>query len=216
MRIAHGSARVLAIAVTMGATLALAAAGDNALERFLDGLTSLRTTFEQTVQDAKGHVIERSSGELVVVRPGKFRWEVHPADEKGAGELLIADGKNIWYFDRDLEQVTVKPLSGALSATPAMLLAGGEDLHARFELQSAPAAEGLEWVRVTPRGADADFREARIGFAHNELKRMVLQDKLGQLTTLNMSHSERNVPVDPALVSFKPPAGADVIGTPLP
>jgi outer membrane lipoprotein carrier protein len=69
-------------------------------------------------------------------------------------------------------------------------------------------------VVVEPRGADADFRSALFGFAQGELKRLILEDKLGQTATVMFEKIERNGPVAPAEVSFTPPPGTDVIGTP--
>lgn len=184
-----------------------------ALDRFLQGLSSLRVSFTQSIIDSRGSESDRSSGELLVLRPGRFRWDIHPSGG-GAGQLLVADGRNLWFFDRDLEQVTVKPMDAALSTTPAMLLSGGTDVRQAFEVKPDGDGQGLEWVQVTPRSATADFRAARLGFAHGELKRMVLNDKLGQTATLEFERSQRNAPVTLAEVSFTPPAGADVIGTP--
>jgi len=44
---------------------------------------------------------------------------------------------------------------------------------------------------------------------------MVLKDKLGQTVQLDFVSSVRNAPVADAEVTFTPPAGADVIGTPV-
>jgi chaperone LolA len=127
---------------------------------------------------------------------------------------MVSDGKNLWFYDRDLEQVTVKPVDAALSATPAMLLSGTVDVRKNFTLTPAGPREGLDWVLVEPAGADADFKDALFGFANGDLKRMILEDKLGQTATIVFDHIERNVPVSPPEVSFTPPKGADVIGTP--
>jgi outer membrane lipoprotein-sorting protein len=43
---------------------------------------------------------------------------------------------------------------------------------------------------------------------------MILEDKLGQTATVIFEKIERNGPVGLNEVSFTPPAGADVIGTP--
>ncbi len=216
-----------------------------ALDRFLDGLRSLRTRFSQTVTGAHGRIVAQATGELIVLRPGKFRWEIHPVGQSaeqsagqsgqdggqsagqgggqsagqsggqsGAGQLLVADGRNLWFYDADLQQVTVRPQSTALTATPAMLLSGGTNALSAFEVSGAGRKDGLDWVQVVPKAADADFKEARLGFSGNELERMILEDKLGQTATLSFQDAERNVPVAPSEVSFTPPAGADVIGTP--
>jgi outer membrane lipoprotein carrier protein len=131
---------------------------------------------------------------------------------------MVADGKNLWFYDRDLEQVSVKPASAALSATPASLLSGDGKLDEYFSIRADGKRDDLTWVRVLPKRSDADFREAQLGFtgSSGELKRMVLKDKLGQTVQLEFKASERNVPVADSEVSFTPPAGADVIGTAAP
>ncbi len=119
------------------------------------------------------------AGELLVLRPGRFRWEVRPVSRRGgSGQLLIADGKNLWFYDRDLQQVTVKPMSAALSATPAMLLSGAGDVRRSFAINEDGKRDGLDWVRVKPRSAEADFRDALLGFSGNELRRMILQGQI--------------------------------------
>ena len=164
----------------------------------------------------------------MVARPGKFSWDIHPqtatagadpgaagtSTNKGDGQLMVSDGRNLWFFDRDLEQVTVKPVDAALSATPAMLLSGTVDVRKNFTLTLAGQRDGLDWVLVEPNGADADFKDALFGFSNNDLKRMILEDKLGQTATVMFDHIERNVPVSPQETSFTPPKGADVIGKP--
>ena len=142
------------------------------------------------------------------------KQEVLDLTNKGAGQLMVSDGRNLWFFDRDLEQVTVKPVDAALSATPAMLLSGTVDVRKNFNLTLAGQRDGLDWVLVEPHGADADFKDALFGFANGDLKRMILEDKLGQTATIMFDHIERNGPVTPQETSFTPPKGADVIGKP--
>jgi outer membrane lipoprotein carrier protein len=200
------------------------------LDSYLDNLRTLRATFLQTLADPHGREIDRATGTLIVSRPGKFSWEIHPqkvadggagpdkplspASSTNTGQLMVCDGVNLWFLDRDLDQVTVKPVDAALSATPAMLLSGAVDVRKSFSVTPAGERMGLTWVLVEPRGAEADFRSALFGFAHDDLKRMILEDKLGQTATIIFEKIERNAPVPASEVSFTPPAGADVIGTP--
>jgi outer membrane lipoprotein carrier protein len=203
------------------ASLALAslAQAQTPLDTYLTHLKTLRAEFAQTVTDGKGEQVQKAQGTLVIVRPGRFRWELTP--DGGSTQLMVADGKNLWFYDRDLEQVSVKAATAALTATPAGLLSGDGDIRELFTVAPAGKKEGFDWVLVTPRQSDADFREARLGFAtgvrhEGELKRMVLKDKLGQTVHLEFFKSERNAPVAESEVKFTPPPGADVIGTPTP
>jgi outer membrane lipoprotein carrier protein len=188
------------------------------LDNYLGDLKTLRATFLQTLVDAKGREIDRATGTLIVARPGKFSWEIHPQRAAGgsAGQLMVCDGTNLWFLDRDLEQVTVKPVDAALSVTPAMLLTGVADVRTSFSITPAGERAGLEWVLVEPRGTEADFRSALFGFANDELKRMIVEDKLGQTATIIFQKIARNVPVAASEVSFTPPKDVDVIGTPRP
>jgi len=198
------------------APVVLAAAAATPLDSYLDDMKTLRANFLQTLVDSHGREIDRANGTLIVSRPGRFSWEIHPQGSAAAdaGQLMVADGKNLWFLDRDLQQVTVKPADAALSATPAMLLSGTVDVRRNFTITSAPKRDGLDWVLVEPHGSQADFRSALLGFDGKDLKRMILEDKLGQTATVMFDHVERNGPVAPAEVSFTPSKGVDVIGTP--
>jgi outer membrane lipoprotein carrier protein len=201
---------------------AATAARATPLDRYLDGLKTLRVEFTQQLVDARGREVQSAVGRMVIVRPGRFRWEIGPAQEgaaaappeEAARQVLVADGRNLWFYDRDLEQVTVKPAASVLTATPAMLLSGTGDLRESFDISSGGRSAGLEWVVVKPKRPEAEFRFARLGFARGQLARMVLEDKLGQTATLDFARATRNGRVTPDEVAFVPPAGVDVIGKP--
>jgi outer membrane lipoprotein carrier protein len=191
------------------------AAAQTPLDGYLEHLKTLRAEFSQLVTDGRGLTVQKAAGKLTIVRPGRFRWELTP--EGGTSpQLMVADGRNLWFYDRDLEQVSVKAAAAALTATPASLLAGDENIRERFTVAAAGRRDGFDWVKVVPKEGDADFREAQLAFLRNELKRMVLKDKLGQTVRLDFSNSERNAPVSEAEMKFTPPEGTDVIGTALP
>ena len=194
-------------------TLSAQAGAQTPLDNYLAQLKTMRAEFSQEVTDSKGRQVQNAAGKLTIVRPGRFRWELTPGG--GASpQLMVADGRNLWFYDRDLEQVSVKPASAALTATPAGLLAGEGDVRQWFSVAAAGKRDGLDWVKVVPKQGDADIREAQLAFDKLELRRMILKDKLGQTVRLDFLTSERNPAVPDAEVEFSPPAGADVIGTP--
>ncbi len=211
-------AGALGLALLGVAACAQAAPAPTPLDAYLGNLKTLRADFLQTLADGHGREIDRASGTLIVLRPGKFSWEIHPQNptgaSSGAGQLMVCDGTNLWFLDRDLQQVTVKPVDAALTATPAMLLSGAADVGKNFKITPAGERTGLSWVLVEPSAPDADFRTALFGFANDELKRMIVEDKLGQTATIIFQKIARNAPVAPAEVSFTPPKDVDVIGTP--
>lgn len=189
-------------------------AGGTVLDAYLKALNTWQANFTQTVLDARGQHVGEGRGRLIIVRPGKFRWESAPDGATDAAQLLIADGRNLWFYDRDLDQATVKPQKEALPQSPAMLLAGGDDLRSAFVVKADGRHDGLDWVLARPNDKQSDFREARFGFRGNELQRLVVIDKLGQRSTLAFTDVKRNAAVDSAQVSFTVPKGADIIGQP--
>ena len=90
------------------------------LERYLQGLTSLRADFTQVSSVAGGDSVEKASGRLYLQKSGRFRWDYREPNE----QLIVSDGSNVWLFDKELEQVTVKPIDESLATPPALLLAG--------------------------------------------------------------------------------------------
>lgn len=198
------------------APAAAPASAPTALEHFLAGLTTLSVNFTQSVVDAKGAIVESGAGRLLVLRPDRFRWEYAPQGAGGGVQVLVADGKNLWFYDPELTQVTVKPQSAALSATPVVLLSGTPaELQAAFVIENVSPRENLQWVRVTPRSKTAEFAHAELGFQGTTLARMQIADDLGQIVTVIFTDGVRNAPLGAPDFAFTAPKGTDVIGTPV-
>ncbi len=207
---------MIRIATLLGwlALLVSSASHANAIsdfQSFLSIVQSGRANFEQTVFDAKGKQSQKTTGTLVFTRPGKFRFTyAKPA------QVIVGDGKKVWFFDQDLNQVTVKKLEQALSSTPAALLSGKGDIDKAFTLVASVAAAGqadnIEWLDALPRQKDAGVEKIRVGFSKGQLAAMELNDAFGNRTRLNFTQFERNPKIDTKEYVFTAPKGADVVG----
>lgn len=191
--------------------LAACAAHASSIERFktfVKTTQSARASFDQKVVDRSGKPVQSSKGKFVFLRPGRFRWTY----EKPIDQLIVGDGRQVWIYDRDLNQVTVRKISKALGSTPAALLAGSSDIEAAFELSDAGERDGLEWLEARPKQQEAGFERVRMGFDATGIRAMELVDNFGQTTTLRFSNLVRNPKLDPGEFRFQPPKGADVLG----
>lgn len=204
-------AAVLPLALFAGPVLA-AASAEQRLDRYLSGVTSLRAEFRQEVADGEGRVRERASGTLTLQKPGRFRWDYR----EPAGQVLVSDGATLWLYDEELEQVTVRPVSQTLSTTPAMLLTGQGRVGEAFVVEDDADSGGLDWISLTPRRQDTDFRRVRLALRGGELVRMELTDRLGQVTAIDFSGIQRNPALQADLFRFEPPPGVDVVGAAAP
>jgi outer membrane lipoprotein carrier protein len=179
------------------------------VEKYLAGLSSWSADFQQTIDDGQGKVLRSAAGKFYLQRPGKFRWDYTDPSE----QLVLADGKQIWFYDKDLAQANVRNMDTTLASTPAMLLSGGSSVSSQFDITALPDSGGLLWFQLIPKHPDTDFQLVRIGFDKDgELASMFLADKLNQVTQLTFTHPTRNPTFAPDLFSFSPPPGVDVIG----
>jgi outer membrane lipoprotein carrier protein len=172
-------------------------------KKFVDSATAITGQFTQATQSAR---VKQTSGQFAIARPGKFRWSI----EKPYEQLIVSDGAKVSLYDKDLNQVTVRPIKDALSATPAALLLGG-DLLAQFNLKEVASKDGLDWLEATPKGKDMQFTKISVGMAGGAPARMELQDNFGQSTRIELKNiSNKAQPGADAFV-FTPPKGADVL-----
>ena len=178
------------------------------LQEFVAQTKSLRGQFSQTVHDRAGRKTQESQGTFSLLRPGKFRW----AYEKPYAQLIVGDGRKVWIYDADLEQVTVRKADRAMGESPAALLAGSNEIDKFFHLRDAGIQDGLEWLEATPKSKEGSFERVRLGFRGSELAAMELKDNFGQTTWLRFSGLQRNPQLAADLFRFTPPKGADVIG----
>jgi outer membrane lipoprotein carrier protein len=184
--------------------------GLSLVESFVSGIDSFSGRFRQSLVDADGVVIDETAGTVEILRPGRFRWDNTEPYE----QWLVADGLNIWNYDVDLEQVTVKPQATALANTPALILSGASDAFEQFEYIESYQEADYYWVRLDPREADAGFDRMELGFLDDVLYRMVFFDNLGQTTLVQLEDVEVNPELDPVRFEFEIPEFADLIGTP--
>ena len=188
--------------------LLCALAGANAngkarLDAFLDGLTTLEARFEQSVLDTENNKTGLFRGVFMLQRPGRFRWNYDAPYEQS----IIADGRDLWIVDADLEQVTQQRQKSALKGTPAALLAENLDIDSEFELVDIGTRQEMEWLELIPRGEDSQFVSILLAFDGNQLMRMEMADKFGQITRFQFFDIVRNAELDPALFKFeRPPA----------
>lgn len=180
------------------------------LKHYLEGFGSFQAEFRQLSSNPTGDRTQESGGTLYLQKPGRFRWDYRQPNE----QLIVCDGEKVWLYDVELEQVTIKKLDESLSTTPALLLAGKSSITDSFTVAGLGNRDGVEWLQLTPRRADTDFVEFRLGFAGGELRVMELKDKLQQSTRIEFSRIRRNPQLAAGLFTFVPPPGVDVIGAP--
>ena len=190
------------------------AGGMESLEAFVKNVKSGRADFTQTVtapaKEGQPSRAKVSTGTFEFQRPGQFKFDY----KKPFAQTSVADGKSLWLYDADLNQVTQRAQAQALGSTPAALIAAAPDLRALqadFTLEAAPERDGLQWVKATPKAKDGQLQGIQVGFQGEALAALEIQDSFGQRSVLQFSKVEVNPALGAGAFAFKAPAGADVL-----
>lgn len=173
---------------------------------FLKATKTLVADFKQVSIDERGNPLQTSFGVFYLQRPGKFHWQY----QKPFTQKIIANGGKVWFYDADLEQVTIKKLDQSLGSTPALLLSGEISLKNNFTLEQQGADEGIQWVKLVPKNSESNFKYITIGLVKDSLKGMGMSDNFGQLTRIYFSNVKTNSAIAADIFKFTPPQGVDV------
>lgn len=193
---------------------AASADGLKSLESFMQNTRSAQAEFTQEVtapaKNGQAPRTKTSSGSFAFERPGQFRFDY----KKPFVQTIVADGKTLWLYDADLNQVTERAQSKALGSTPAALLASAPNLKALtkdFVLESAPEQDGLQWVSATPKAKDGQLQGVRVGLRGEQLAALEILDSFGQRSVIRFENVQANPDLPASTFDFKVPQGADVL-----
>jgi len=193
-----------------GVTLASPASAETAREQlraFVAQVQSASGDFVQYTVGPQGQTKPAQRGKFLFMRPGRFKWDILKPYE----QQIVSDGREIYQFDSDLNQVTVRKADQAIGASPAAILFGSDSLEQSFEVSALPDKESLAWLRAKPKQPDAGFVHVDLGFKEGVPHRIVLLDAFGQTTHIKISALIRNPGLSTSNFDFVPPKGADVV-----
>ncbi|MCK4710808.1 MAG: outer membrane lipoprotein chaperone LolA [Gammaproteobacteria bacterium] len=181
---------------------------EDRLNRALSSLDNFQADFKQSLINDDKSIGAQSMGKVSIQRPGKFRWVY----EKPYEQQIIADGKELWVYDVDLDQATVKPMDVGLSSAPIMVLMKKQRVENEFDVNEVGQHKVLYWIELTPKNPDMEYSKIYIGMQDGIIKAMELRDSFGQSTQITFENLRTNMIFKPDTFKFNPPPGVDVFG----
>lgn len=178
------------------------------LTRYLNNLHTFQSDFTQSVFTPNNQTKQKSKGLIVVKNPNKFYLEYNEPYKL----IYVADGKKLWSYDEDLEQVVVKEQGNLLINTPAMLLGNPKDLTKSYVIEKTGVIDGLLWFELTPKSDNSNFETVGFAFDGDKLVAMEMRDNFGQTTRLDFRNIIKNPKLAKNRFKFTPPKDVDVIG----
>lgn len=187
----------------------------NELKTLLAPVESLTADFQQELLSESGNSLMQAKGQMWLKKPGQFRWEVQGKDSR----LVVSNGKQVWDYDKDLEQVTVQKLAKGEAKAPIFFLTGDVNtLEKDFKIKNLTSAgkscmkESDQCFELKPKTEQSPFQSISIGFKNKVLNELEMSDQLGQKSFFKFSNAKLNAAVAPSVFQFVTPKGVDVVG----
>lgn len=208
----NGSKIILKLLISMALVLGSTAnANDSAaLNSFLSKLSHLQNMqadFTQVMRDGQQRELQRLSGKVIIEKPGKLYWETNPPYE----QLVVSDGKYVWIYDMDLEQVTIRDMEQRVQETPALLLSGDTNEISKNFTVSLTESDAITRYSLIPKDSSQLFEKLDFQYFDDQLESMSIYDAAGQVTVILFEQAKVNQKIDPNTFNFVVPEGVDVI-----
>jgi len=211
------TACVVAALMAHIATRTSGAAENNSAEAIVD---KLQQNYDATAdfvadfrQETEVKTLNRSLkafGKLSFKRPGKMLWRY----EEPKGQFVLADGKHLYFYQPDQNQVIKSPLKNAFRGDiPLSFLLGLGNLKKDFNATLKASEDSQYVVRLEPKGEAGGFNEILIGVskASYDIVWVSVRDAASNLTTLHFSGMRKGVGLKDSLFEVQIPKGADMV-----
>lgn len=186
-------------------TLSWSAMADSASQELKQKLEQLKTysaTFVQQVTDVEGELLQESTGKILMAQPNKLRWQTNDED----GNVLLADGENLWHMDPLVEQVIVMSQKNAVANNPMILLTEPDSAHwKKFSIEQ----QGATFI-VSALTEESSIKSLVLTFSGQTLIALTLLDRQQQASALKFTDIQQNSPLESSQFTFTLPKGYDL------
>ncbi len=182
----------------------------DALQRNYDATVDFVADFRQETEVKTLGRSLKASGKLSYKRPGKMLWNY----ETPKGQFVLADGKHLFFYQPEQNQVIKSPLKNAFRGDiPLSFLLGLGNLKKDFNATLKASDENQNVLRLEPKGEAGGHNEILIGAskATSDILWVSVRDAASNLTTLRFSAMRKGVGIKDSLFQVQIPNGADVV-----
>ena len=189
------------------------------LTHLLAAFSTYQADFEQFTYDDSGFELQKLTGKIKLQKPNRFYWQ---SDEPYA-QVLVSNGKIIWHYDQDLEQLVVQQYSEQKQQVPMLVIL--ED--------AAKLAQSFKWVKTTTGNSEekgekrdedstvlfqlqsldknSPVTSIEFGFNNKQLSSMSFIDSMQQKTTIRFTKLQIDQAIAASTFEFIIPENVDVL-----
>jgi outer membrane lipoprotein carrier protein len=182
----------------------------DSLQKNYDATVDFIADFRQETEVKTLNRKLKAAGKLYFKRPGKMLWRY----EEPKGQFVLADGKNLHFYQPEQNQVIKSPLKNAFrSDIPLSFLLGLGNLKKDFNVTLKGAEENQYVLRLEPKGELGGFSEVFVGVSRStsDIDWVSVRDAASNVTTIRFSGMRKGVGVQESLFRFQVPDGVDIV-----
>lgn len=168
-------------------------------------LSGIRADFIQYELLESGEKSDLNSGQVFMQTPAQFRWQYQEPVE----QLIVADGKNVWVYDEDLEQVTVKEQNNELN--PIYVIINDKKSQQHYHIKHEVRTNGLDWISLTPKEINEEVKTVWLAVKNKMVEQIKVENQFNQTMVFEFHSIQRNPEFTEGLFKFVPPEGVDVV-----
>jgi outer membrane lipoprotein carrier protein len=211
----------LALLLLVTLPLSPAAASAQSLEEVIAGLeatygkiTDLRADFTQVATNKSLGQDIKAEGTVHLKKGGKMRWDY----KSPAPQQIVSDGKALWVYTPELNQVNKGDAPKALAGPAGSFLAGLGRVREQFTVRFLnPAnkldAAGRPVLDLTPKEPAPLLTRLVLAIDPKDhvVRQAVLYDQFQNTVTMSFTRVAINPGLSDSLFTFIPPKGAAVV-----
>ena len=181
----------------------------DSLQKNYDATADFVADFRQETEVKNLNRTLKASGKLSFKRPGRMRWLY----DEPKGQFVLADGKYLYFYQPDQNQVIKSPLKNAFRGDiPLSFLLGLGNLKKDFNATLKASEENQHVLRLEPKGEAGGYSEILLGVSKSsDILWVSVRDAANNLTTLRFSNMRKAVGLKDALFQVQIPKGADIV-----
>ncbi len=182
----------------------------SAMQERYEKISTVTAAFNQEVSTQTGRVL-KSEGNFFFKKPGRMKW-LYTAPEK---DIVVSNGKTLWVFQPDLNQVIEKPMEAGAGALVMSFLSGLGEMIKEFDITLAPVKEDAKShvLNLEPKKTQPGIKRMTMELDKKTLivVKTVVQDHLGNTTAITFSNIKTDLPIKDSFFEYKPPKGATIV-----
>jgi outer membrane lipoprotein carrier protein len=183
------------------------------IQQFYEDTEDYQASFKQVYKNKLYNETKKSSGKVYIKRPGKMRWEYKKPNEK----LFVSDGKVLWVYEAEANQVFKQELSSSELPTAITFLMGKGNLKKDFEYKlienEKAAKKGLLVIELVPKKATTQYKKLlfMVDEKSSGVKRTIIVDHSGNTNSMRFEKVKTNQGLKSKKFKFKMPKGATLV-----